>query len=95
MYLGRIVELGEAKTLYATPQHPYTQALLDSVPKLTLQGNIGVTFTPIRGELPSPLSPPLGCAFHPRCLKATELCVRERPKLEASYKNGLVACHHK
>ena len=94
MYLGRIVELAEAGTLYSTPQHPYTQALLDSVPKLSLSGNIGVTFKLIRGELPSPLSPPSGCAFHPRCLKATELCRAERPRLEASGNKGLVACHH-
>ena len=94
MYLGRIVELTEAETLYSTPQHPYTQALLDSVPKLSLSGNIGVTFKLIRGELPSPLSPPSGCAFHPRCLKATELCRAERPRLEASGNKGLVACHH-
>ncbi|MCX7367604.1 MAG: ATP-binding cassette domain-containing protein [Alphaproteobacteria bacterium] len=94
MYLGRIVELAEAETLYSTPQHPYTQALLDSVPKLSLSGNIGVTFKLIRGELPSPLSPPSGCAFHPRCLKATELCRAERPRLEASGNKGLVACHH-
>jgi oligopeptide/dipeptide ABC transporter ATP-binding protein len=94
MYLGRIVELAEAETLYSTPQHPYTQALLDSVPKLSLSGNIGVTFKLIRGELPSPLSPPAGCAFHPRCLKATDLCRAERPRLEASGNEGLVACHH-
>ncbi len=94
MYLGRIVELAEAETLYSTPQHPYTQALLDSVPKLSLSGNIGVTFKLIRGELPSPLSPPSGCAFHPRCHKATELCRAERPRLEASGNEGLVACHH-
>ena len=95
MYLGRIVELAEAETLYSMPQHPYTQALLDSVPKLSLSGNIGVTFKLIRGELPSPLSPPSGCAFHPRCLKATELCRAERPRLEASGNKGLVACHHR
>jgi peptide/nickel transport system ATP-binding protein len=94
MYLGRIVEVGDAKSLYATPQHPYTQALLDSVPRLSLNGNIGVTFKPIQGELPSPLSPPQGCAFHPRCLKATELCLQERPSLEAGREGGLVACHH-
>lgn len=93
MYLGRIVEVAAAHSLYAMPQHPYTQALLDSVPKLSLDGNIGVTFQPIRGELPSPQSPPCGCAFHPRCLKAADLCGRQRPRLEASSNNGLVACH--
>lgn len=95
MYLGRIVELEAAATLYAAPQHPYTQALLDSVPKLSLEGSIGVSFKPISGELPSPLSPPSGCAFHPRCQKATELCGRERPLLEVGKRGGFVACHYK
>jgi len=94
MYLGRIVEIADANSLYSMPQHPYTQALLDSVPKLSIDGNIGVTFQPIRGELPSPLSPPSGCAFHPRCARATELCRGERPRLKASGKDGLVACHY-
>jgi peptide/nickel transport system ATP-binding protein len=95
MYLGRIVELETAAKLYAAPQHPYTQALLDSVPKLSLKGNIGVNFKPIRGELPSPLSPPSGCAFHPRCLKATDLCGKERPSLRFYDGDRAVACHHK
>lgn len=95
MYLGRIVELEAAAKLYAAPQHPYTQALLDSVPKLSLEGNIGVNFKPIRGELPSPLSPPSGCAFHPRCLKATDLCGKERPSLQFYDGDSAVACHHK
>lgn len=95
MYLGRIVELETAAKLYAAPQHPYTQALLDSVPKLSLEGNIGVNFKPIRGELPSPLSPPSGCAFHPRCLKATDLCRKERPSLQFYDGDSAVACHHK
>ena len=94
MYLGRIVEMGEAAKVYALPRHPYTQGLLDSVPKLALGGNAGVTFRPIRGELPSPLSPPSGCAFHPRCPQATELCRRERPALAAQADGTLVACHH-
>ena len=95
MYLGRIVELEAAAKLYAAPQHPYTQALLDSVPKLSLEGNIGVNFKPIRGDLPSPLSPPSGCAFHPRCLKATDLCGKERPSLQFYDGDSAVACHHK
>jgi oligopeptide/dipeptide ABC transporter ATP-binding protein len=94
MYLGRIVELEAAAKLYATPRHPYTQALLDSVPKLSLEGNIGISFKPISGELPSPLSPPQGCAFHPRCHKATEICRAQRPKLHAAACGSGVACHH-
>jgi peptide/nickel transport system ATP-binding protein len=94
MYLGRIVESGEAAKVYAAPRHPYTQGLLASVPKLVLDSNAGLEFRPISGELPSPLSPPTGCAFHPRCPKATELCRRERPALAPREDGTLVACHH-
>jgi oligopeptide/dipeptide ABC transporter ATP-binding protein len=94
MYLGRIVEMGEAARVYAAPRHPYTQGLLDSVPKLQLGGNAAVSFRPISGELPSPLSPPPGCAFHPRCPKATEVCRRDRPPLAPREDGTLVACHH-
>jgi peptide/nickel transport system ATP-binding protein len=94
MYLGRVVELGEAAKVYALPRHPYTKALLDSVPKLAVDGNAGVDFRPIRGELPSPLSPPSGCAFHPRCPQATERCRHERPGLERRVDGTLVACHY-
>ena len=93
MYLGRIVEIGAAARIYAAPRHPYTQALLDSVPKLRLDA-ASVEFRPIAGELPSPLSPPEGCAFHPRCPRATDLCRRERPVLTAQTDGTEVACHH-
>jgi peptide/nickel transport system ATP-binding protein len=94
MYLGRIVEAGSAATVYAAPRHPYTQGLLDSVPKLRLEADDVATFRPIAGELPSPLSPPSGCAFHPRCPRATDLCRQERPALTARQDGTLVACHH-
>ncbi len=94
MYLGRIVEMGDAAKVYAAPRHPYTQGLLDSVPKLMLDSNAALQFRPIAGELPSPLSPPPGCAFHPRCPKATEICRRERPLLTPREDGTLVACHH-
>jgi peptide/nickel transport system ATP-binding protein len=94
MYLGRIVELGAAAMVYAAPRHPYTQGLLASVPKLMLGSNEGLDFRPIAGELPSPLSPPPGCAFHPRCPRATELCRTERPPLTARGDGSFVACHH-
>ncbi len=84
----------EAAKVYALPRHPYTKALLDSVPKLAVDGNAGVDFRPIRGELPSPLSPPSGCAFHPRCPQATERCRHERPGLERRVDGTLVACHY-
>ena len=93
MYLGRIVEIGPAAQVYAAPRHPYTQGLLDSVPKLRLDAR-DVAFRPIAGELPSPLSPPAGCAFHPRCPRATDLCRRERPSLAAHPGDVEVACHH-
>ena len=94
MYLGRIVEMGKAARIYSSPRHPYTQGLLDSVPKLQLAGNQAVNFKPIAGELPSPLSPPSGCAFHPRCPKATRLCREERPQLMPREEETFVACHH-
>ncbi|MBK1659083.1 ABC transporter ATP-binding protein [Paracraurococcus ruber] len=93
MYLGRIVEIGEAATVYAAPRHPYTRGLLASVPKLSLDG-AAVEFQPIRGELPSPLSPPAGCAFHPRCPAATDVCRAQRPALSPRADGTLVACHH-
>jgi len=94
MYLGRIVEIGKAGRIYAAPRHPYTQGLLASVPKLVLSGDPAASFLPIPGELPSPLSPPPGCAFHPRCPKATEICQQQRPPLSPREDGTLVACHH-
>jgi peptide/nickel transport system ATP-binding protein len=94
MYLGRIVEAGRAADIYAAPRHPYTQGLLASVPKLRLDGNEVAEFKPIAGELPSPLSPPSGCAFHPRCPLATAICRAERPALTPRPDGALLACHH-
>lgn len=74
MYLGRIVEEGPTARVYADPSHPYTQALLSSVPKLTLEDGAAVTFETISGEIPSPLDPPPGCHFHPRCPYAEPRC---------------------
>jgi oligopeptide/dipeptide ABC transporter ATP-binding protein len=91
MYLGRIVETGPTPEVYAHPRHPYTRALLDSVPKLVTGADELVTFKPIMGELPSPLSPPKGCHFHLRCPKMQERCQREAPKLEGL--GRAVACH--
>jgi oligopeptide/dipeptide ABC transporter ATP-binding protein len=89
MYLGRIVETGPTAEVHADPRHPYTRALLDSVPKLVTGADELVTFKPITGELPSPLSPPPGCHFHLRCPLAGERCRREAPVLVHG-----VACHH-
>lgn len=76
LYLGRLVEVAEARALFDSPQHPYTRMLLDAVPDLTLSG---VRRTPIRGEIPSPISPPSGCAFHPRCPIASTRCTEVVP----------------
>jgi peptide/nickel transport system ATP-binding protein len=92
MYLGRIVEIGPAARIYAAPQHPYTQGLLDSVPRLRMAGG-AAAFRPIAGELPSPLAPPPGCAFHPRCPRAGERCRVERPELIDRGDGVPVACH--
>ncbi len=85
MYLGRLVELAGAAEIFARPRHPYTRMLLDAVPDLSMSGK---PRTPVAGEVPNPLEPPPGCAFHPRCPHANERCTRERPALI-----GAVACH--
>jgi peptide/nickel transport system ATP-binding protein len=85
MYLGRLVEIADAAQLFARPRHPYTRMLLDAVPDL---GMTGKPRTPVAGEVPNPLAPPTGCAFHPRCPHANDRCRTERPALIDS-----VACH--
>jgi peptide/nickel transport system ATP-binding protein len=85
MYLGRVVELAPAAQLFTRPRHPYTRMLLDAVPDLAMSGK---PRTPVRGEVPNPLAPPTGCAFHPRCPHANERCRRERPQVIDH-----VACH--
>jgi peptide/nickel transport system ATP-binding protein len=89
MYLGRLVELADARELFARPQHPYTRMLLDAVPDLEMSGR---QRTPVAGEVPNPLAPPAGCAFHPRCPHANERCTRERPVLRR-HAGSAVACH--
>jgi peptide/nickel transport system ATP-binding protein len=85
MYLGRVVEIGEAQQLFSRPRHPYTRMLLDAVPDLAMSGKARI---PVAGEVPNPLSPPSGCAFHPRCPHADERCRSERPQMIDD-----VACH--
>jgi len=89
MYLGRLVELAEAQELFGHPMHPYTRMLLDAVPDLEMSGR---QRTPVAGEVPNPLAPPAGCAFHPRCPHANERCARERPLL-IHHGGGAAACH--
>ncbi|TSE19428.1 Oligopeptide transport ATP-binding protein OppF [Tepidimonas alkaliphilus] len=89
MYLGRLVELADKRTLFAQPRHPYTRMLLEAIPKLHA---IGQARTPVQGEVPNPLNPPGGCAFHPRCPHADARCKAERPALQTI--GGVrVACH--
>jgi peptide/nickel transport system ATP-binding protein len=90
MYLGRLVELADAVTLFAHPQHPYTRMLLDAIPDLDMSGR---PRTPVAGEVANPLDPPPGCAFHPRCPLANARCRSERPELKAEVQGALVACH--
>ena len=89
MYLGRIVELAPTKQLFAAPLHPYTRMLLDAVPDLDMTGK---SRTAVAGEVPNPLDPPTGCAFHPRCPHANERCRRELPVLLPAA-GGFAACH--
>ena len=91
MYLGRPVEQGPAREIFARPRHPYTQALLASTP--AVDPKLRRKRVALKGELPSPLDPPPGCAFHRRCPFATELCARERPEL-SRIDGRDVACHH-
>lgn len=85
MYLGRLVETAEVERLFSTPRHPYTRMLLDAVPDLAMTGR---KRQPVQGEIPNPINPPSGCAFHPRCPLATALCKQETPR----FHDG-VACH--
>jgi dipeptide transport system ATP-binding protein len=91
MYLGRPVEHGSRDRVFTRPTHPYTRALLASTPAVDPKHR--VERVPLKGELPSPLDPPSGCAFHKRCPFATEVCAAERPLLREVHAR-LVACHH-
>jgi peptide/nickel transport system ATP-binding protein len=89
MYLGRLVELADKAELFSNPRHPYTRMLLDAIPDI---GMTGRARTPVQGEVPNPLNPPSGCAFHPRCPHANERCSTERPELQV-FKGIQIACH--
>jgi len=90
MYLGRIVESAPTEELFARPNHPYTQALLGEVPRLDQRRR---TYVPVKGEIPSPLNPPKGCHFHPRCPHAMERCRVETPALREIAPGHTSACH--
>jgi peptide/nickel transport system ATP-binding protein len=90
MYLGRVVESAPTEELFARPNHPYTQALLAELPRLERRRR---AFAPIKGEIPSPLEPPSGCHFHPRCPNALPKCREEAPALRGIAPGRLSACH--
>lgn len=93
MYLGRIVEIGSVCAVYGRPSHPYTRTLMDAIPRPNPRRRH--THTPVAvGEIPSPLSPPSGCHFHPRCPLATDICRSDNPALRSASSGARVACHH-
>ena len=92
MYLGRVVELAACDELFDNPLHPYTQALLAAVPVPDPSVEAERTFQPVKGEVPSPMNPPSGCVFHPRCSIAVEGCKRARPELRELLPGHWVAC---
>jgi len=90
MYLGRVLEAAPTGALFAAPNHPYTQALLAEVPRIDRKRR---SFVPIKGEIPSPLAPPPGCHFHPRCPRAMARCAAEEPALREIAPGRWSACH--
>jgi oligopeptide transport system ATP-binding protein len=92
MYLGRIVELGTAEQVYRKPAHPYTRALISAIPKPTPRHKRDRAEILLRGDPPSPMNPPQGCAFHPRCPYAEEKCKASAPPLSDSGEGHLAAC---
>lgn len=90
MYLGRIVEQAATEVLFAGPKHPYTQLLLDTIPNVAEPRRDRV---PQSGEVPSPMAPPSGCTFHPRCPQADARCSAERPEMQTYQDGSRVACH--
>jgi oligopeptide transport system ATP-binding protein len=93
MYLGTLMELDSKEKLFKQPAHPYTQALLDAVPKADPRQQRYKSWSLLSGDIPSPLDPPSGCVFHTRCSKADAQCAVEAPAVQAS-ENGVFACWH-
>ncbi len=93
LYLGRMIEYAPRDELYNDPKHPYTKALLSAVPIPDPELARTREITELRGEIPSPINPPSGCAFRTRCIHAIPLCAQERPMIEQASPNRTVACH--
>jgi peptide/nickel transport system ATP-binding protein len=93
MYLGSIVELGQAEDIFTKPAHPYTQALISAVPVPDITKSGSRTRIVLTGDVPSPIDPPSGCRFHPRCPIAQDRCKVERPLLAGQPTGRQVACH--
>ena len=94
LYLGRIVEIGPCEDVLTHPRHPYTQALIESVPIPDPEHTPPDRALTLSAEIPEPAHLPLGCRFHPRCPLATQLCRRQDPMLEPAAQPHQVACHH-
>jgi oligopeptide/dipeptide ABC transporter ATP-binding protein len=91
MYLGKIVELADREAIYTNPRHPYTRALLSAIPVVDVADQIERIKLP--GEAPSPVNPPAGCGFHPRCPYAKDICKQVEPPLIVGMSGQAVACH--
>ena len=92
MYLGELVELGESGDVHNSPRHPYTEALISSIPVIDAELEDRQRIVLI-GDLPNPIDKPTGCAFHPRCQYAQDLCRQEKPLLQIQTDGRAVACH--
>jgi len=90
MYLGRLVETGPADAIFNNALHPYTRLMLETIPDIEMTGK---QRKPMAGEIPNPIDPPPGCAFHPRCPLVEDRCRRELPNLRKKIENHSVACH--
>ena len=93
MYLGRVVELSKSEDMYDMPLHPYTQALLSAIPVPDPEIELKRKRIILEGDVPSPVNPPSGCNFHPRCWKAQAICREVTPPLEEKQYNHYAACH--
>ena len=94
MYLGSMVELGSSQAIFGQPLHPYTKALISAIPEADPDAEKNRKRIPLEGEVPSPINPPSGCKFRPRCAYATDKCAQEIPAWEEAAPGHFVACHH-